>query len=67
MIKFKKNSTWYEAEKDIRTFRAWLYGEITTEYACELVAFNNDLLSIEPEEFIKSAEELGYRRKGHVE
>ena len=64
-IKFKKNSTWRQAENDIRTFRSWQKGEISTNFACEMVAHNNDLEFVSEEDFIESAELLGYRRRNN--
>ncbi len=65
MIEFRRNGGWSLAKADRRIFRLWEQGEITAKEGAEMIAKNNDLVSIPTEqEFVFTAWSLGYGRYG---
>ena len=66
MIKFMHDDSesWSIVRRDCRIFRAWEEGDLDEIDASERMALNNGLDQISVEDFLESAEALGYRRRG---
>lgn len=60
-IRFKHSDS--AAIADRATFARWEDGSITTDQAIEKIKKHNELTSLTEEEFIKEANDLGFKRR----
>ena len=60
-IRFKHSDS--AATADRATFARWEDGSITTDQAVQKIKKHNELTSLTEEEFVKEANDLGFKRR----